>query len=214
MAVFLDSGATLTLLPTKLANKIAEDFGADTTDPRGFYPVDCRFGQDPGTLNFAFDGVTIRVPFREVVREIQSPFGMSCYLGISPSEDFVLLGDTMLRSVYAVFDQTNEAIHLAQYSNCGSKEMEITSQMNLGKIKGDCSAPDFTAANANSNPLAPDAGVGGGVSGSNDSGAMKWDTGSIFYTWVVIWATVHFSGFWGGVSDIHTLCNDGKNYGS
>ncbi|KAI1773646.1 acid protease [Hypoxylon cercidicola] len=141
MAVFLDSGATLTLLPTKLANLIAADFGADATDSNGFYPVSCSLNDLPGTLNFAFDGVTIRVPYSEVVRELQTSFGTQCYLGISPSDDFVLLGDTMLRSAYAVFDQTNNAIHLAQYVNCGTNEIEITDATNMTAIKGDCEPP-------------------------------------------------------------------------
>lgn len=104
MAVFLDSGATLTLLPTTLANSIAADFGAQVTDSNGFYPVDCSLNDLPGTLNFAFDGITIKVPYNELVRELQSSFlGTQCFLGISPSDDFVLLGDTMLRSAYGKF---------------------------------------------------------------------------------------------------------------
>lgn len=104
MAVFLDSGATLTLLPTNLANLIAADFGADSTDANGFYPVDCSLNDLNGTLNFAFDGVTIRVPYNELVRELQTSFGTQCFLGISPSDDFILLGDTMLRSAYGEFE--------------------------------------------------------------------------------------------------------------
>ncbi|KAI0799193.1 aspartic peptidase domain-containing protein [Xylaria sp. FL0064] len=169
MAVFLDSGATLTLLPTSLANAIAADFGADATDADGFYPVDCQFNNQSGTLSFAFTGVTIRVPYREIVREIQTAFGIQCYLGISPSDDFALLGDTMLRSAYVVFDQTNNAIHMAQYSNCGSNEQEITAQMKLGNVAGDCEAPSFQAADANSNPLSSGNGTGTGSNESSDS---------------------------------------------
>ncbi|RWA10644.1 hypothetical protein EKO27_g4462 [Xylaria grammica] len=178
MAVFLDSGATLTLLPTRLANTIASDFGVETADSDGFYPVDCKFKDQPGTLDFAFAGVTIRAHYREVIREIQSITGVQCYLGISPSEDFVLLGDTMLRSAYAaVFDQTNNAIHIAQYSNCGSNEKEITAQMDLGSVKGDCEAPDFKAANANSDPLSPGSGTGSGSNDSPDSGSSVLGVG-------------------------------------
>ncbi|KAI0834486.1 acid protease [Hypoxylon sp. FL0890] len=140
MTVFLDSGATLTLLPTQLANSIAADFGADATDSNGFYPVDCSLNDLQGSLNFAFNGVTIKVPYNELVRELQTGFGTQCFLGISPSDEFLLLGDTMLRSAYAVFDQTNNAIHLAQYVNCGTNEMEITPQTNMTAIKGDCPA--------------------------------------------------------------------------
>ncbi|RYC56307.1 hypothetical protein CHU98_g9898 [Xylaria longipes] len=197
MAVFLDSGATLTLLPTVLATAIAADFGADATDPSGLYPVDCKFNNQSGALNFAFTGVTIRVPYREVVREIQTAFGISCYLGISPSEDFVLLGDTMLRSAYAVFDQTNNAIHLAQYSNCGSNEKEITAQVNLGSVKGDCEAPDFRAVNANSDPLSPGNGTGAGMSDSPDSAASAWE-GLDLYKWLMIWAAIYAINFGSG----------------
>ncbi|KAI0436611.1 aspartic peptidase domain-containing protein [Xylaria telfairii] len=198
MAVFLDSGATLTLLPTRLAAAIAADFGADATDSNGFYPVDCKFNDQPGTLNFAFPGVTIRVPYREVVREIQTAFGISCYLGISPNEDFVLLGDTMLRSAYAVFDQTNNAIHLAQYSNCGSNEKEITARMDLGSVKGDCEAPDFQAANANSDPLSPGNGTGAGVNDTPDSGASTWK-GWGLHKWLMIWVALYAINFGTGV---------------
>ncbi|KAI0502876.1 aspartic peptidase domain-containing protein [Xylaria bambusicola] len=193
MAVFLDSGATLTLLPTRLANEIAADFGAEATNANGFYLVDCKFNNQSGTLSFAFDGVTIRVPYREIVREIRTAFGTQCYLGISPSEDFALLGDTMLRSAYAVFDQTNNAIHLAQYSNCGSNEREITAQMSLGKITGDCQAPDLEAADASSNPVSSGGGSGTGSSDSGDaeSRASMWETSGLqkwFTVWVMIYA--------------------------
>ncbi|KAI1393179.1 acid protease [Hypoxylon trugodes] len=159
MAVFLDSGATLTLLPTNLANSIAADFGAEATDANGFYPVNCSLNDLPGTLNFAFNGLMIRVPYNELVRELQTSFGVQCFLGISPSDDFLLLGDTMLRSAYAVFDQTNNAIHLAQYVNCGTNEIEVTDQMNMANIKGDCAPPSVkgesaTTASTSSAPVA------------------------------------------------------------
>ena len=96
--VFLDSGATLTLLPPDLAAAIASDFGAAGEDENGFYPVDCGLVEMEGSLDFAFEGVTVRVPYREMIRELRNP--PSCYLGIVPSEDFTLLGDTFLRSAY------------------------------------------------------------------------------------------------------------------
>ncbi|KAI0432256.1 aspartic peptidase domain-containing protein [Xylaria sp. FL1042] len=194
MAVFLDSGATLTLLPTSLANAIAADFGADATNADGFYPVDCKFNNQSGTLSFAFTGVTIRVPYREIVREIQTAFGIQCYLGISPSEDFALLGDTLLRSAYAVFDQTNNAIHIAQYSNCGSNEKEITAQMKLGNVTGDCEAPDFQATDVNSNPLSSGngTGTGTGLNESSDSDSSS-STSEIprLPKWLMIWTTIY-----------------------
>ncbi|XDG00430.1 hypothetical protein ABKA04_000045 [Annulohypoxylon sp. FPYF3050] len=168
MAVFLDSGATLTLLPTDLANSIAADFGASATDANGFYPVDCSLNDLQGSLNFAFNGVMIKVPYNELVRELATSFGTQCFLGISPSDDFALLGDTMLRSAYAVFDQTNNAIHLAQYVNCGTNEMEITPTTNMTAIKGDCPAPAAKNAATSS--------TGSSIATATGSGAAKTTT--------------------------------------
>ncbi|KAI1435163.1 aspartic peptidase domain-containing protein [Xylaria sp. CBS 124048] len=150
--VILDSGSTLTLFPTRLADAIAANFGANTTDDSGLYRVDCRYTEQPGTVDFAFKGVTIRVPYREVIREAETEVGSICYLGIGASEQFALLGDSMLRSAYVVFDQTNNAIHLAQYSNCGSNDVEITADMHWGSVTGDCEAPNPGSADAESDP--------------------------------------------------------------
>ncbi|EON99112.1 putative secreted aspartic proteinase protein [Phaeoacremonium minimum UCRPA7] len=117
--VFLDSGATLTLLPETLASEIAADFGATGMDANGFYPVDCGIVDVNGTLDFAFNGVTIKVPYSELIRQSNS-IPPKCVLGIVPSSDFTLLGDTFLRSAYAVFDLENHMVYMQQYTNCGS----------------------------------------------------------------------------------------------
>ncbi|KAI2642489.1 aspartic peptidase domain-containing protein [Xylaria nigripes] len=179
MPAFFDSGATLTMLPPSLVSAIAADFGAVATDSTGLYPVDCKFNDRPGTLDFTFASVTIRVPYREAVQKVDTVLGSKCYLGIAPSDDFVLLGDTFLRSAYAVFDQTNNAIHLAQYTNCGSKELEITTQMDWATIKGDCDTPDFGPYNETSSR----------VSDPPDSAAPRrgiWSLGP----WAAFWAAI------------------------
>ncbi|KAG8424111.1 hypothetical protein J3458_000941 [Metarhizium acridum] len=102
MPVFMDTGATLTLLPPRLANDIARRVGARGLDRNGLYMVDCGVAGKNGSLDFNFDGVTIRVPYSEMVREIAT-LPPSCYLGIMPSTSFTLLGDTFLRSAYGEF---------------------------------------------------------------------------------------------------------------
>lgn len=97
LQVFLDSGSTLTLLPTDLANSIAADFGATTANSDGFYSVDCSLAATTGgSLDFTFGGTTVRVPYSELIRQS----GSACMLGLQASTDFVLLGDTFLRSAY------------------------------------------------------------------------------------------------------------------
>lgn len=103
MPVFLDSGATLTLLPAGLADNIASDFGSPGIDANGFYPVSCTLVNLNGTLDFDFDGVKIKVPYKEMIRELRTTPPV-CYLGIVPNSDFTLLGDTFLRSAYSTLE--------------------------------------------------------------------------------------------------------------
>lgn len=103
MPVFLDTGATLTLLPPDLADQMAQAVGAAKIDQNGFYTVDCGLANKNGTLDFNFNNVTIRVPYKEIVREITA-LPTSCYLGIMPSTSFSLLGDTFLRSAYGTYN--------------------------------------------------------------------------------------------------------------
>lgn len=100
--VFLDSGSTMTLLPRNLTAAIARDFGANEPDSNGFYRIDCALTQMSGTLDFAFDGVTVKVPYKELTREVPTN-PPACFLGIMASDKFTLLGDTFLRSAYGMF---------------------------------------------------------------------------------------------------------------
>lgn len=134
LPAFVDTGATLTLLPENLVRAIAEDLQSPGKDDAGFYEIDCRLVDEPGTLDFAFDGVTIKVPFGEVVRQ----FSNGCYLGIAESDEFTLLGDTFLRSAYVVFDLDSDTIFMAQYQNCGASVSSIKSSKDLEGLWGSC----------------------------------------------------------------------------
>lgn len=168
MDVFFDTGATLTLLPPDLADAIGKDFGAASADSDGYYAVDCSLADVDGTVNFAFDGVSIQVPYKEFIRESTSSTGTTCVLGITASDSFVLLGDTFLRSAYgrpspfwsrshivvnyssefplltnypliiAVFDLENNQIHMQQYDNCGSTPAAVTDASQFIGLKGEC----------------------------------------------------------------------------
>lgn len=103
---FFDTGATQTLLPADLADTIARDFGGGTADSEGFYEIGCDLQDIEGTLDFAFDGLTIKVPYPEMMRVVESD-PPRCFLGISPSTNFTLLGDTFMRSVYGMRPSPN-----------------------------------------------------------------------------------------------------------
>lgn len=115
---FMDSGSTMTILPPKLAGKIAKDFGSPEPDANGFFRVGCEFVGMNGTLDFQFDAaaaadgsagkrVTVQVPYKEMIREVGEGDAKTCFLGLMGSETFTLLGDTFLRSAYGMFSPSS-----------------------------------------------------------------------------------------------------------
>lgn len=138
LSVVLDTGSSLCELPTAIVSAMADDFGA-VEDDSGLLYVDCAYQDVDGSLDFAFEGVTISVPFKDFIL----PDGTECVLGVQafdPSSGITaLLGDTFFRSAYVVFDQTNMKISLAQYVNCGTNEQAIpTGKNGVSSFKGEC----------------------------------------------------------------------------
>jgi len=112
--VLLDSGTSLTYLPTQAAQAIFQLFGATYDEQAGVAAVDCSYGTQTGTFDFAFAGVTISVPLSEMVLNTG---GQVCELGISDNVNTAgssILGDTFLRSAYVVYDISNNTVSLAQ----------------------------------------------------------------------------------------------------
>lgn len=96
MAVILDTGSTLSILPPSLVGDMASALSAGRADQTGLRQVPCQMANQAGSFNFRFKGVTIRVPYREMIRQSNA----GCYLGVMESDSLSLLGDTFLRSAY------------------------------------------------------------------------------------------------------------------
>jgi len=162
--VVLDSGTTLTYLPTAPAQKIYDALGAvDDTQYSGQVFVDCALKSKAGvTINYGFggaNGVTIAVPITEVILdygpipEQELPPGLTftdvCILGIVSSGDEGpwLLGDTFLRSAYVVYDLQNNQIAIGQ-TNFNSTETNIVeftaTQTAIPDVSGVASAASLT----------------------------------------------------------------------
>ncbi|KAI1392246.1 aspartic peptidase domain-containing protein [Hypoxylon trugodes] len=140
--VILDSGTTLTYLPSSTANRIFRAFDAvDDTSGTGLVFVSCDYLSNDKNLTFDFrfggsNGPIVRVPIDEMVLDnVQGyielgldvpslPFDNVCSFGLQPNSDYYLLGDTFLRSAYVVYDLTNKQIGLAQ-ANLNSTESNI-----------------------------------------------------------------------------------------
>ncbi|KAL3956050.1 hypothetical protein ACCO45_008896 [Purpureocillium lilacinum] len=116
---------------------LAAAMGSTTMDLNGFHIVDCALTGRNGSVDFAFEGVTVRVPYRELIREVRMEPPM-CYLGVMPSDMFALLGDTFLRSAYVVFDLDANMTYMAQYTNCGSTVRTIAPSSDLKSLVGEC----------------------------------------------------------------------------
>ncbi|KAE8374686.1 aspartic peptidase domain-containing protein [Aspergillus bertholletiae] len=119
IVVLLDSGTTLSYLPSSLAEEIYKKVGATFLEEDGLAYIDCEKTIADYTVIFDFSGASITVKMSELILEASSehfPSG-SCVFGIVPSGDrqdaMYILGDTFLRSAYVVFDLGNNEVSLA-----------------------------------------------------------------------------------------------------
>lgn len=148
--VFLDSGGTLSRLPTPIYNAFAASFqGAEFDARTGFYFLPCSIADLSGSVDFYFAGKTIRVPFRDFIWHVQG----YCVLGVLPEDEEPVLGDTFLRAAYVVFDQDNRNLHIAQAADCGTNLVAIGSGSDaVPSATGRCTAtprPTGTLAGSN-----------------------------------------------------------------
>ncbi|KAF4591401.1 eukaryotic aspartyl protease [Ophiocordyceps camponoti-floridani] len=142
--VFLDTGATLTFLPETVVDAMGRALNSTRLLGGGLRAVDCRLAKtDEGAFGFRFNGLTVFVPYDEMIREMPSRSGQGsvCYLGVMPSSKFALLGDTFLRSSYVVLDLDGRTAYMARYSNCGSTVETITPKTKLKAMAGKCREP-------------------------------------------------------------------------
>ena len=123
-SAILDSGTTISVLPTALGSKVLDYFGAVTDPNLQRTVVPCSLSGADAQLVFQFGGSSgpkISVSARDLV-ELPHISGLefkdgtdACFFGIeSGPQDFLLLGDTFLRSAYVVYDLETRQIALAQ----------------------------------------------------------------------------------------------------
>ena len=93
--VFLDSGETISRLPTPIFNAIVADFPGATPDTSvsGLYSIDCSVASQSGTVDFAFGNTIIHVPYHEFIWFSGSDL---CYLGVAADDSAPLLGGMYL----------------------------------------------------------------------------------------------------------------------
>lgn len=125
--VVLDSGTTLSYLPTDLASQIWKETGAFYNGDVGLAIIPCNMASSKGYFSFGFagpNGPRINVTMDELVLPLSDPPAKfqsgpykgqdACEFGIqNSSSDPFLLGDTFLRSAYVVYDLINNEVGIA-----------------------------------------------------------------------------------------------------
>ncbi|SPO00158.1 related to aspartic-type signal peptidase [Cephalotrichum gorgonifer] len=145
----LDSGTTLTRLSPSLARPILQELGA-SVDTEGFFVAPCSIRRTSATVDFGFGtpgedpGVTLRVRASDFVLDLPHLSDQNlCYVGLRVTDHQQILGDSVLRGGYFVFDWDNEEVHVAPAANCGSEVVAIgTGSGAVPNVEGKCSLDD------------------------------------------------------------------------
>lgn len=129
----LDSGTSLTYLPSDVVEVIGESLNGTYSDQVGFYVVACNIGGSKGGLVYNFSGAKITVTLEQLmlalIEQDGSPATFSdgtpaCALGIAPATGSIILGDTFLRNAYVVYDLDDYEISLAN-ANLDASDSKI-----------------------------------------------------------------------------------------
>lgn len=122
-AALLDTGTTLTYLPSSLLSPIQQMVSAQYSNSISSYVVDCSSGSQY-QLIFNLQGQDIIVPLSSFLIPLSLTGGGSskyCMLGIQDSGDTsITLGDSFLRYVYMVADLDHLNVGLAQANHASS----------------------------------------------------------------------------------------------
>ncbi|GJN86406.1 hypothetical protein PLIIFM63780_009986 [Purpureocillium lilacinum] len=139
VTVVLDSGSTLTFLPDGIVEPIWKRFEVETFQNKAF--VDCKHASnDDISLEVSFPSKTITVPMSELVvdfpqKSLLKLLGLKlddpCIFGIQGTsynnitgDKFGIIGDTILRSAYVLYDAENKQVGIAQ-ANVASSDSII-----------------------------------------------------------------------------------------
>lgn len=138
-AFIIDTGTTLTYLPNDMAVSIAESLvgaGNYALDPQSqVFIADCSAAKSDAALVLSMsqsnkvspDPVTITVPASQLLIPLDSPTtdtATYCMLGVAPigsNNNMLLVGDSVLRSTYLVFDIEHNQIGFASAANVEGK---------------------------------------------------------------------------------------------
>ncbi|KXS99928.1 hypothetical protein AC578_906 [Pseudocercospora eumusae] len=156
--IHLDTGASLSYLPDDTTQAIWNRLGARYLEEYGVAIADCSLAATDDTIDFRFSNdLTIQVAMREMVIPLSTGLGVDvCFVGVLPAarsplstsdRQYLILGDTFLRSAYVVYDLQNNEISMAQtfFNTTDSNVMEIANGTDMPSGTGGGSNGGSTA---------------------------------------------------------------------
>ncbi|EFZ01182.1 Peptidase aspartic, active site protein [Metarhizium robertsii ARSEF 23] len=148
--VMLDSGTTITRMHSTVAVPILRALNA-TDDGEGYYQVPCSAKTSRGSVDFGFGSKTIRVPLKDFILDLGGSSD-TCYVGMVLTTDQQILGDSVLRAGYFVFDWDNQEVHIAQAANCDKNDIVAVSSGTdaVPSATGNCKASDTSVTGTGS----------------------------------------------------------------
>lgn len=160
----LDTGTTLTYLPTELYQPLADFFQAEAAgNQQDLTLVACDFGKrNPGQVLYTLggdNGVTIAVDFDELAvpifsnrdgEQLQQNGQPACQFGLSDagSSFSILFGQTFLRSAYVLYDLDSLKIGIAQtvFDATNTNVVEYNARQASDRIETQMGGPTVTYA--------------------------------------------------------------------
>ncbi|KAG5928206.1 hypothetical protein E4U42_001090 [Claviceps africana] len=124
-SVMLDSGTTMSRMHSAVVMPILQALEAQD-DGEGYFQVRCSLKTAGGSIDFGFGGKTIRVPLKDFILSLDRSSD-TCYAGVVITTDQQILGDSVLRAGYFVFDWDNQEVHIAQAADCGNNDIVAVS---------------------------------------------------------------------------------------
>ncbi|KAF5628091.1 aspartic-type signal peptidase [Fusarium sp. NRRL 25303] len=107
-------------------------------DGRDAYFVPCEKRNMPGSWDFQFGEVTIKIPYSKIITNQSGDKGKTCWVGVLTTwKGQLVLGQPFLEAAYLAFDLDNKQVALAPPANCGEKLVAFGSGPNaIPSLKG------------------------------------------------------------------------------
>ncbi|KAF4418719.1 aspartic-type signal peptidase [Fusarium acutatum] len=102
------------------------------------YFVPCEKRNMPGSWDFQFGDVTIKIPYSKIITNQSDDKGKTCWVGVLTTwKGQLVLGQPFLEAAYLAFDLDNKQVALAPPANCGEKLVAFGSGRNaIPNLKG------------------------------------------------------------------------------